>query len=257
VQLNLKNPIIFLDLETTGIDVSRDRIVEISLVKVLPGGGREVKTRRVNPEMHIPEEASAIHGIYDDDVKDAPVFRAIARSLAAYMEGCDLGGYNSNRFDIPLLVEEFLRAGVDVDFKRRKFVDVQNIFHLKERRTLEAAYKFYCDKELENAHSAEADVVATCEVLEAQLDRYPDLQNDVAYLADFSARDNCADYAGRIKFNDAGVEVFAFGKHKDRPVEEVFRREPSYYTWMMEGDFPAYTKKIITEIRLRSAGTMR
>jgi DNA polymerase-3 subunit epsilon len=257
VQLNLKNPIIFLDLETTGIDISRDRIVEISLVKVLPGGGREVKTRRVNPEMHIPEEASAIHGIYDDDVKDAPVFRAIARSLAAYMEGCDLGGYNSNRFDIPLLVEEFLRAGVDVDFKRRKFVDVQNIFHLKERRTLEAAYKFYCDKDLENAHSAEADVVAPCEVLEAQLDRYPDLQNDVAYLADFSARDNCADYAGRIKFNDAGVEVFAFGKHKDRPVEEVFRREPSYYTWMMEGDFPAYTKKIITESRLRSAGTTR
>ncbi len=146
-------------------------------------------------------------------------------------------------------------AGVDVDFKRRKFVDVQNIFHLKERRTLEAAYKFYCDKELENAHSAEADVIATYEVLEAQLDRYPDLQNDVAFLADFSARDNCADYAGRIKYNDAGVEVFAFGKHKDRPVEEVFRREPSYYSWMMDGDFPAYTKKVITEIRLRSAGT--
>ncbi len=254
MQLNLKNPIIFLDLETTGIDISRDRIVEISLVKILPGGGREVKTRRVNPEMPIPPEASAIHGIYDDDVKDEPVFRSLARSLAAYMEGCDLGGYNSNRFDIPMLVEEFLRAGVDVDFKRRKFVDVQNIFHLKERRTLEAAYRFYCDKELENAHSAEADVIATCEVLEAQLDRYPDLQNDVAFLADFSARDNCADYAGRIKYNAAGVEVFAFGKHKDRPVEEVFKREPSYYSWMMDGDFPAYTKKVITEIRLRSAG---
>ncbi len=251
MQLNLKNPIIFLDLETTGIDISRDRIVEISLVKILPGGGREVKTRRVNPEMPIPPDATAIHGISDDDVKDEPVFRAIAKSLASYMEGCDLGGYNSNRFDIPMLVEEFLRAGVDVDFKRRKFVDVQNIFHQKERRTLEAAYKFYCDKELENAHSAEADVVATYEVLEAQLDRYPDLQNDVAFLADFSARDNCADYAGRIIYDDKGREVFAFGKHKGRTVVEVFDKEPSYYTWMMDGDFPAFTKKVITEIRLR------
>ena len=251
MQLQLKNPIIFLDLETTGVDVSRDRIVEISLVKILPGGDREVKTRRVNPEMPIPAEATAIHGITDDDVKDAPPFRALARSLASYMEGCDLGGFNSNRFDIPMLVEEFLRAGVDVDFKRRKFVDVQNIFHQKERRTLEAAYKFYCDRELEGAHSAEADVMATYEVLEAQLDRYPDLQNDVAFLADFSARDNCADYAGRVVYDDKGVEVFGFGKHKGRSVAEVFRREPTYYAWMMEGDFPAYTKKVITEIRLR------
>ncbi len=251
MQLQLKNPIIFLDLETTGVDVSRDRIVEISLVKVLPGGDREVKTRRVNPEMPIPAEATAIHGITDDDVKDAPPFRALARSLATYMEGCDLGGYNSNRFDIPMLVEEFLRAGVDVDFKRRKFVDVQNIFHQKERRTLEAAYKFYCDRELEGAHSAEADVMATYEVLEAQLDRYPDLQNDVAFLADYSARDNCADYAGRVVYDEQGVEVFGFGKHKGRSVAEVFRREPTYYTWMMDGDFPAYTKKVITEIRLR------
>ncbi len=251
MELKLKNPIIFLDLETTGIDVSRDRIVEISLVKISPGGGREVKTRRVNPEMPIPPEATAIHGISDDDVKDAPPFRALARSLASYMEGCDLGGYNSNRFDIPMLVEEFLRAGVDVDFKRRKFVDVQNIFHQKERRTLEAAYKFYCDKELENAHSAEADVIATHEVLEAQLDRYPDLENDIAFLADFSSRDNCADYAGRIVYDDNGVEVFGFGKHKGRLVAEVFHTEPSYYSWMMNGDFPLYTKKVITEIRLR------
>ncbi len=251
MKLELKNPIIFLDLETTGVDVSRDRIVEISLVKILPGGDREVKTRRVNPEMPIPAEATAIHGITDDDVKDEPPFRALARSLASYMEGCDLGGFNSNRFDIPMLVEEFLRAGVDVDFKRRKFVDVQNIFHQKERRTLEAAYKFYCDRELEGAHSAEADVMATFEVLEAQLDRYPDLQNDVAFLADFSARDNCADYAGRVVYDDKGVEVFGFGKHKGRSVAEVFRREPTYYTWMMEGDFPAYTKKVITEIRQR------
>ncbi|MDR2890013.1 MAG: ribonuclease H-like domain-containing protein, partial [Alistipes sp.] len=238
MQLQLKNPIIFFDLETTGIDISRDRIVEISLVKVAVNGDREVKTRRVNPEMHIPQEASAIHGIFDDDVRECPTFRAIAKSLAAYMEGCDLGGFNSNRFDIPLLVEEFIRAGVEVDFKRRKFVDVQNIFHIKERRTLEAAYKFYCDKELENAHSAEADVVATYEVLEAQLDRYPDLENDVAFLADFSARDRFADYAGRIAYNERGMEVFSFGKHKGRPVAEVFAKEPSYYTWMMEGDFP-------------------
>jgi DNA polymerase-3 subunit epsilon len=252
MQLNLKNPIVFLDLETTGVDIARDRIVEISLVKIMPGGERDVKTRRVNPEMHIPEEASAIHGITDDDVKNEPTFRSMAKSMAAYMEGCDLAGFNSNRFDIPLLVEEFLRAGVDVDFKRRKFIDVQNIFHFKERRTLEAAYKLYCNKELEAAHSAEADVVATWEVLEAQLDRYPDLQNDVAFLSDFSARDNCVDYAGRIKYNEAGVEVFSFGKHKDKPVAQVFEREPSYYNWMMDGDFPAYTKKVITEIRLRN-----
>lgn len=255
--MKLKNPIVFLDLETTGIDVSRDRIVEISLVKILPGGEREVKTRRVNPEMHIPEEATAIHGITDEDVAGEPVFRSLARSLVAFMEGCDLGGFNSNRFDIPLLVEEFLRAGVDVDFKRRKFVDVQNIFHIKEKRTLEAAYKFYCDKELEGAHSAEADVVATCEVLEAQLDRYPDLENDIAFLADFSARDNYVDYAGRVIYDEHGVEVFAFGKHKGRAVTEVFEREPSYYAWMMEGDFPAYTKKVLTEIRLRAAATKR
>ncbi len=253
MKLNLKNPIIFLDLETTGIDISRDRIVELSLVKVLVNGEREIKTRRVNPGMHIPAEASAIHGIFDEDVKDEPTFAAIAKSLAAYMEGCDLGGYNSNRFDIPMLVEEFIRAGVDVDFKKRKFVDVQNIFHLKERRTLEAAYKFYCGKELEDAHSAEADSLATYEVLEAQLDKYPDLQNDIAFLADFSSRDRCVDFAGRIIYDSKGVETFAFGKHKGRAVAEVFEREPSYYTWMMDGDFPGYTKKVITEIRLRGA----
>jgi DNA polymerase-3 subunit epsilon len=254
MQLKLKNPIVFFDLETTGIDVSRDRIVELSLVKVLVNGDREVKTRRLNPEMHIPAEASAIHGIFDEDVADCPPFRAIAKSLAKYLEGCDLGGYNSNKFDIPVLVEEFIRAGVDVDFKKRRFVDVQNIFHKKERRTLEAAYKFYCDKELENAHSAEADVVATYEVLEAQLDRYPDLDNDVAFLAEYSSRDRSVDYAGRIVYDDKGVEVFAFGKHKGRSVVEVFAKEPSYYSWMMDGDFPGYTKKVITEIRLRGAG---
>lgn len=251
MQLNLKNPIVFFDLETTGVDTSRDRIVEISTVKVFPNGDKEVKTRRLNPEMHIPEEATAVHGITDEDVANEPPFRAIAKSLAAYLEGCDFGGFNSNKFDVPVLMEEFLRAGVNVDFKNRKFIDVQNIFHKMEQRTLEAAYRFYCDKTLENAHSAEADTMATYEVLMAQLDRYPELQNDVAYLADFSARGQSADYAGRILYDDKGVEVFGFGKYKGRSVAEVFREEPSYYSWMMNGDFPLYTKKVITEIRLR------
>lgn len=251
MQLNLKNPIVFFDLETTGVDTSRDRIVEISTVKVFPNGDKEVKTRRLNPEMHIPEETTAVHGITDEDVANEPPFRAIAKSLAAYLEGCDFGGFNSNRFDVPMLVEEFLRVGVNVDFKNRKFIDVQNIFHKMEQRTLEAAYKFYCDKELDNAHSAEADTMATYEVLMAQLDRYPDLQNDVAYLADFSARGQSADYAGRILYNEKGEEVFGFGKYKGRSVADVFREEPSYYSWMMNGDFPLYTKKVITEIRLR------
>lgn len=251
MQLNLKNPIVFFDLETTGVDTSRDRIVEISTVKVFPNGDKEVKTRRLNPEMHIPEEATAVHGITDEDVANEPPFRAIAKSLAAYLEGCDFGGFNSNKFDVPVLMEEFLRAGVNVDFKNRKFIDVQNIFHKMEQRTLEAAYRFYCDKTLENAHSAEADTMATYEVLMAQLDRYPELQNDVSYLADFSARGQSADYAGRILYNEKGEEVFGFGKYKGRSVAEVFREEPSYYSWMMNGDFPLYTKKVITEIRLR------
>ncbi len=251
MQLNLKNPIVFFDLETTGVDTSRDRIVEISTVKVFPNGEKEVKTRRLNPEMHIPEEATAVHGITDEDVANEPPFRAIAKSLAAYLEGCDFGGFNSNKFDVPVLMEEFLRAGVNVDFKNRKFIDVQNIFHKMEQRTLEAAYRFYCDKTLENAHSAEADTMATYEVLMAQLDRYPELQNDVAYLADFSARGQSADYAGRILYNEKGEEVFGFGKYKGRSVADVFREEPSYYSWMMNGDFPLYTKKVITEIRLR------
>jgi DNA polymerase-3 subunit epsilon len=251
MQLNLKNPIVFFDLETTGVDTSRDRIVEISTVKVFPNGDKEVKTRRLNPEMHIPEEATAVHGITDEDVANEPPFRAIAKSLAAYLEGCDFGGFNSNKFDVPVLMEEFLRAGVNVDFKNRKFIDVQNIYHKMEQRTLEAAYRFYCYKELNNAHSAQADTVATYEVLMAQLDRYPELQNDVSYLADFSARGQSADYAGRILYDDKGVEVFGFGKYKGRSVAEVFREEPSYYSWMMNGDFPLYTKKVITEIRLR------
>lgn len=252
MNLNLNKPIVFLDLETTGIDPCKDRIVEISLVKVLPDGSREVKTRRLNPEMHIPAEAAAIHGINDDDVKDCPKFREVARSLAAYIDGCDFAGFNSNKFDIPVLVEEFLRAGVDVDLKKRKFIDVQNIFHKMEQRTLVAAYKFYCGKDLTEAHSAEADTLATYEVLLAQLERYGEqLKNDVDFLSEFSTRSQTADYAGRILYDKDGVEIFGFGKHKGRRVADVFREEPSYYSWMMNGDFPKYTQKVITEIRLR------
>ncbi len=251
MKLNLKRPIVFFDLETTGVDTAKDRIVEVSMIKIMPDGEEIVRTRRINPQMHIPEQATAIHGITDEDVKDAPTFAQVAKSMAQFIEGCDFGGFNSNRFDLPMLVEEFLRAGVDVDFKRRRFVDVQNIFHKMEQRTLVAAYKFYCDKNLEEAHSAEADTRATYEVLMAQLDRYPELQNDVAALADFSERGQTADFAGRIGFNDKQEEVFNFGKYKGRCVEDVFREEPSYYAWMMNGDFPLYTKKVITEIYLR------
>lgn len=258
MKLNLKNPIVFLDLETTGVDVANDRIIEISLVKVCPGSENpEVKTRRIKPlddrgeVMHIPEEATAVHGITDADVADAPTFRQIAKSLAEYLKGCDLGGFNSNRFDIPMLAEEFLRAGVDIDLKRHKFVDVQTIFHKKEQRTLSAAYMFYCGKELEGAHSAEADTLATYEVLKAQLERYEDLPNDIAGLAEYSQHARTADFAGRIIYDDQDREIFSFGKHKGRLVEEVFRKEPSYYDWMMNGDFPLYTKQVITRIKTR------
>ena len=251
MNLNLKRPIVFFDLETTGVDTAKDRIVEISMVKVMPNGDEITRTRLINPQMHIPEQATAIHNITDEMVKDEPTFAQIAKSLAQFIDGCDFGGFNSNRFDLPMLVEEFLRAGVDVDFKKRKFVDVQNIFHKMEQRTLVAAYKFYCDKDLTDAHSAEADTRATYEVLKAQLDRYSELQNDVAALAEFSSRGETVDYAGRIVYNDKGEEVFNFGKYKGVKVSEVFQREPSYYDWMMNGDFPLYTKKVITEIRLR------
>lgn len=258
MKLNLKNPIVFLDLETTGVDIVKDRIVEISLVKVTPGSDTpEVKTRRIKPlqdngeVMHIPEEATAVHGITDKDVAEAPTFRQIAKSLAEYIKGCDLGGFNSNRFDIPMLAEEFLRAGVGVDLKKRKFVDVQNIYHKKEQRTLSAAYKFYCGKDLEDAHSAEADTLATYEVLKAQLDRYDDLPSDIEGLAEYSQHSRTADYAGRILYDEQDREIFGFGKHKGKLVEEVFRKEPSYYDWMMEGEFPLYTKQVITQIKTR------
>ncbi|HIT49295.1 MAG TPA: 3'-5' exonuclease [Candidatus Coprenecus stercoripullorum] len=250
MQLNLKNPLLFFDIESTGLNVATDRIVEISAVKVFPDGHTEVKTRRINPTIPISEESRRIHGISDEDVKDCPTFQQIAKSLAQWMTGCDIAGYNSLKFDIPMLAEEFLRAGVSFDFRKRNLVDVQNIFHKMEQRTLSAAYKFYCHKDLENAHSAQADTMATYEILMAQLDRYPDLQNDVHFLADFSTKTRFADYAGRIVYNDKDIPVFNFGKHKGKPVTEVLRAEPSYYAWMMNGDFTLDTKNILTEIKL-------
>lgn len=252
MQLNLKNPLLFFDLETTGIDIVKDRIIEISYVKISPNGKEETKTIRVNPDMPIPPVSTAIHGITDEDVKDCPKFKEIAKSLAAQIEGCDLAGYNSNRFDIPLLAEEFLRADVDIDLTRRKFIDVQTIFYKMEQRTLSAAYKFYCNKNLENAHTAAADTMATYEVLKAQLDRYPELKNDVKFLSDFSSFTNNVDFAGRMIYNEQKQEVFNFGKYKGKLVEDVFKIDSSYYSWMMNNDFPLNTKQKLTEIKLRS-----
>ncbi len=252
MKLNLKNPIAFLDLETTGTNIVKDRIVEISILKVDVNNEEETKTWLVNPEMHIPAVTTAIHNITDEKVKDAPTFKELAKTIAQFLEGCDLGGFNSNRFDIPLLAEEFLRADVDIDLRKRKFVDVQTIFHKMEQRTLVAAYKLYCDKSLENAHSAEADTRATYEVLQAQLDRYDNLHNDVDWLSGYSAFTRNADFAGRIVFNDKNKEVFNFGKYKGKAVEEVFDKDPGYYSWMMNGDFSLHTKKVLTEIKLRS-----
>ena len=252
MKLNLKNPIVFFDLETTGINIAADRIVEIAYLKVDLNGNETTKSQRINPEMPIPENVTAIHGISNEDVKDAPTFNEIARSLAKEIEGCDLAGYNSIRFDIPLLAEEFLRAGVDIDLSRRKFVDVQVIFMKMEPRTLTAAYKFFAGKELTDAHSAEADTLATYEVLQAQLDRYPNLENDIGKLAEFSAHNRNVDFAGRIVYNDDDVEVFNFGKYKGKPVREVLKSDPGYFGWMMNGDFPLYTKKVLTSIKLDS-----
>jgi DNA polymerase III subunit epsilon len=243
-----------MDLETTGINVSSDRIVEISVLKINPNGKEEWMTSRVNPEMPIPPKSTAIHGITDKDVADAPTFKEIAKNLAVFLEGSDLAGFNAIKFDIPVLAEEFLRVNIDFNFRKRKYVDPQVIFHKKEQRTLSAAYLFYCNRELENAHSSKADTEATFEVLKAQLDRYNDLENDIEKLADYSSFNNIADFAGRIIFDENGIEIFNFGKHKGKPVETVFRDEPSYYSWMMNGDFPLYTKKILTEIKLRSFG---
>ncbi len=254
MELKLKRPIVFIDLETTGISVSTDRIVELSLLKISPNGKEQWMTTRVNPGIPIPPKVTAIHGISDNDVTHAPTFREIAKSLAAFLEGCDLAGYNSIKFDIPVLAEEFLRTDTDFNFRKRRYVDAQVIFHRKEQRTLAAAYQFYCNKGLENAHSAKADTSATYEVLKAQLDRYPDLENDMEKLADFSSFNKNVDFAGRIILDENGIEIFNFGKHKGKPVEVVFKEEPSYYAWMMNGDFPLYTKKVLTEIKLRAFG---
>ncbi len=252
MELNLKNPIVFFDLETTGVNVNSDRIVEICVLKVSPDGSEETKTWLVNPERPIPQETTDIHGISDDDVKDKPTFKELAKTIAKMIEGCDMAGFNSNRFDVPLLAEEFLRADVDIDMKKRKFIDVQTIFHKNEPRTLVAAYKFYCEQELTNAHSAEADVRATYEVLKAQLDRYDNIENDMAQLAEFSTFTKNADYSGRIVYDKDGIECINFGKYKGQKVAEVFAKDPGYYSWMMNGDFPLYTKKVITEIKFRS-----
>lgn len=252
MELNLRNPLLFFDLETTGVNAAKDKIVEISYIKVYPNGKEESNTIRINPGRHIPEEATAVHHITDDDVKNCPSFKDVAKELSRVFEGCDIAGFNSNRFDLPLLVEEFLAAGVNIDMTKRKFIDVQTIFHKMEQRTLVAAYKFYCGKNLEDAHSADADTRATYEVLKAQLDRYPSLQNDVNFLSEFSTQNKNVDFAGRIIYNDKNVEVFNFGKHKGCPVEEVFRTiDRGYYDWMMQGDFPQNTKNVITNIKLR------
>lgn len=252
MKLNLKNPLIFFDLETTGINIISDRIVEISYLKVYPNGNEEAKTFRVNPGMHIPEESTKVHGIHDEDVADCPKFKEIAKNIAKDFEGCDIAGFNSNRFDIPVLAEEFLRAGVDIDFNKRKFIDVQVIFHKMEQRTLSAAYKFYCGKDLEDAHSALADTRATYEVLKAQLDKYEDtLKNDVDFLSNYSSFTKNVDFAGRIVYDDKGVEVFNFGKYKGVPVKEVLKKDMGYYGWIMNGDFTLNTKNVLTKIRLQ------
>ncbi len=251
MNLELKNPIAFFDLETTGIDVTKDRIVEIAIIKVHPNGDEEEKTLRINPTIPIPKESSKIHKIYDEDIKDAPTFKAVAKEIATFIEGCDLAGFNSNRFDIPLLAEEFLRAEVDINMRKRRMVDVQTIFHKMEQRTLVAAYKFYCNESLENAHAAMADTKATYEVLKAQLEKYDDLENDVDFLSKFSTHHKHADFLGRIIINKKDEEVINFGKYKGQTVESVFAKDPGYYGWIMNADFPLYTKKVFTEIKLR------
>jgi len=252
MELNLTKPICFFDLETTGINISKDRVVEISILKVFPNGNKESKTWLVNPEMPIPHEVSLIHGITDERVANEPTFKDLAKEINTMIKDCDLAGFNSNRFDIPLLAEEMLRAAMDFDMKGRVAVDVQTIFHKMEKRTLGAAYKFYCNKSLENAHTAEADTLATYEVLKAQLDRYEDLENNTKFLAEFSVHKKFADFAGFINYNEEGEECFSFGKHKNKKVLDVLDKEPGYFGWLLNADFPLYTKKVLTAIKLRA-----
>jgi len=245
--LQLKRPLAVIDLETTGTNVASDRIIEIAVIKVFPDKTTQSKVKRIHPGIPIPAATTAIHGISDEDVKDCPTFKQVANEFKVFLDNCDLAGYNSNRFDIPMLVEEFLRAELEFDVTKRKLIDVQRIFHLMEKRTLSAAYKFYCDKLLENAHSAEADALATYEILEAQLGRYEQLQTDVDSLADFTKEEDFVDFARRIVMQ-GGVEVFNFGKNKGRPVRDVLKAEPQYYDWMMKADFPLNTKQKLSEI---------
>ncbi len=268
-RLTLRKPLAFFDLETTGVNTAKDRIIDLCIAKAMPDGSVIIKNERVNPQMPIPLESSMIHGIYDEDVKDAPPFKTIARSVLQFLDGCDLAGFNSNRFDVPVLMEEFLRVDLNFDLKNRRLVDAQRIFHLMEPRNLSAAYKFYCGKDLVGAHGAEADTLATLEVLSAQIDRYLGqpcrddstgvevlIGPDVDVLHQITANRN-VDLAGRMVFNREGVEVFNFGKHKDKPVLEVLQREPNFYDWIQNGDFPLETKHRLTEIKLRLFAPVR
>jgi len=248
MDLKLEKPIVFFDLETTGVQIAKDRIVEISILKVFPDKNKESKTWLVNPTIPIPEEITAIHGISDEKVAKEPTFKELASEIAELIHNCDLGGYNSNKFDIPLLAEEFLRSEVDFDMKNRKAIDVQNIFHKMEKRTLVAAYKFYCDKDLTDAHSAEADTTATYEVLLSQLDKYDELENDVNLLADFSQiGGEFADMAGFVRYNEDGEEVLSFGKYKGVTLKQIWNENPGYFSWINQADFPLYTKNVMRD----------
>ncbi|MBH2003486.1 MAG: 3'-5' exonuclease [Sphingobacteriia bacterium] len=251
MKLQLNRPLAFIDLETTGVNISNDRIVEIGIVKILPDGAKQVKRKLINPLMPIPAGASDVHGITDEMVKDAPGFKQVANEIKQFIENCDMGGYNSNRFDVPMLIEEFLRAGIEFSVEGRKLVDVQKVFHMMEQRTLSAAYKFYCNKTLEGAHSAEVDATATWEVLEAQVERYPQIGATVDSIVKFTGEDEIVDFARRF-VKEKGVEVFNFGKHKGKPVVQVLKEEPQYYDWMMKGDFAMDTKQKLTEILNRT-----
>ena len=252
MELNLTKPIVFFDLETTGVNIAKDRIVEISILKIYPNGNKESKTWLVNPEIEIPKEVTAIHGITNEQVVTEPTFKELAKEVNHMIEGCDLAGFNSSRFDIPLLAEELLRAGIDFDMKNRVAVDVQVIYHKKEQRTLSAAYKYYCGKSLENAHSAEADTNATYEILEAQLKMYDDLENDMKFLHEYSSHKKRADFAGFLMYDNDGDEVFTFGKYKNQKVIDILEKDKGYYSWIQNADFPLYTKKVLTAIKLRN-----
>lgn len=252
MKLQLKKPLAFFDLETTGLNIVTDKIVEISLLKVYPDEKEEKLHFLINPEIPISPQASAVHGISNEDVAQAPTFKEVGKQIAAFIKDCDIAGYNSNKFDIPLLAEEFSRVGIEFDWSKSRFVDVHVMFLKKEPRTLSAAYKFYCDKELENAHSADADTYATFEILKSQIERYNDIENNIDFLSEFTSQNKNVDFAGRIIYNDQKVEVFNFGKYKGQAVQDVFQKDPSYYSWMMNGEFHSHTKQVITKIKLRS-----